>query len=209
MAEEFFSVLKKYRREDFGYKNIQSEFVVEFSYPECKKINNFYKDLIEYSELMGEPFPLKKRLEEEKAEMTDVMYNRTLLTIEVAYNVSRNDFDEIANYTLHKYSSLNPQIREPDLIDFLLEEFPEEFNKALRKAPKERWSNGELFSYKHGSGKGSGDYDPLLDFRFVDLPEILELETPYMLRACKWPKNFDPNKILVRFTKSISMMKCS
>jgi hypothetical protein len=209
MAEEFFSVLKKYRREDFGYKDIQSEFVVEFSYPECKKINNFYKDLIEYSERTGEPFPLKKRLEEERAEMRDVIYNRILLDIEVAYNVSRRDFDEIANNTLHKYSSLNPRINEPELIDFLLEEFGEEFNKALRKAPKERWSNGELFSYKHGSGKGSGDYDPLLDFRFVDLPETLELETPYMLRACKWPKNFDPNKILIRFTKSIAMMKWS
>lgn len=210
--EEFFSTLKKWRTEDFGkgpQVDSTKEYIIEYSYfPTYKRegdlVDTLIEDLISYSESTGERFPLEKRLEEEGAQMRPMIKNMVLLSIEVAYQISQGNFDEIANNSLRNA----PAAVQPGIIDFLLDNFPEEFNKALRAAPKENWRCC-VYSSKYGCGKGSGYYDPYLDFRYVKPPEILELEDPRDLRKCKWPAGFDPGSILIRFTKNIKLMKWS
>lgn len=203
--ENFFSALKKWRTEDFGkgpQVDSTKEYIIEYTGSKCE--DTLIEDLISYSESTGERFPLEKRLEEEGAQMRPMIKNMVLLSIEVAYQISQGNFDEIANNSLRNA----PSAIHPGIIDFLLDNFPEEFNKALRAAPKENWKS-YVFSCKYGCGKGSGYYDPYLDFRYVKPPEILELEDPRDLRKCKWPAGFDPGSIFVRFTKNIKLMKWS
>lgn len=205
--EDFFSTLKKWKIEDWGISpqvDPNKEYIIE---EECNSNSKYtlLEDLISYSESTGERFPLEKRLEDEGAQMRPMIKDRIQIDIEVAYQISQGNFDEIANNTLRNMTS---PVINPGLIDFILDNFPEEFNKALRAAPKENWEK-HVYSCKYGCGKGSGYYDPYLDFRYVKPPEILELEDPRELRKCKWPENFDPSTILIRFTKSIKMMKWS
>lgn len=164
---------------------------------------DFIISLIEWSEKNEKEYDFDEQLLKYNAAISSDLWKYLKQCAKLAYLISINDFKGIV------YSIGRGDISRSDMICFLLSEYPEEFNLTLRDTPQEVWA-GKLYTCggartgkcnKVTPGRGAGYYRPYLDFRFVPVPGIIELETPKDMDFVKLPDKFDLSQVLFRFKK--------
>lgn len=165
--------------------------------------NDFIISLIEWSEKNEKEYDFDEQISKYNAAISGDLKKYLKQCAKLAYLISINDFKGIV------YSIGNYEFDRSDIICFLLSEYPEEFNLTLRATPQEVWE-GKLYTCggaetgkcnKVTFGRGAGYYRPFLDFRFVPVPGIIELDKPKDLGFVKLPDKFDLSQILFRFKK--------
>lgn len=167
----------------------------------CYDIMPTIRDLIKYSSANEKEFPVEEYRSKYKIHNIGNLVEASKL----AYQLSLGNLENVVKSIGTDYGYTT--------VDFLLKDYPEEFNKILRSIPVDQ--RPKCYGTICINGRSSGFYNPDLDFRFQDPPRHPDLPDKYLitlksykeLSYIKFRKDFDTTKCYFEFTEKFKVKK--